>query len=212
MPTFKGYTKEATSDTTLRIDKRERILAVIISGYATGRAVLERTNPTPAGLRRRDMSWPESNLTTLQIKHRLSEREAFEWKLALIEDTGWLADSNQTVYEKDGYLVAEWSDTQKLRIFFNWLHKGKQYTIQKVLKYMYSPLFIAMFMRDNALYLDHEDSWKLTTGFHTRSRDSELLQAWMKDVLGYESKPCDQDELLIKGNLLADALPYIQAF
>ena len=212
MSTFKGYNKKATSQHMMRIVKRERILSIIIAGRSSGWAILDRVNPTPKGMKRNDMTWEDGNLTYLRIIHKVEHRNVFEWKVKLIQDTGWLANSNEKIYERDGYLYAEWQDTNKLRIYYDWLRKGKEYTILKVLKYMYSPLFITMFYADNELYLTHEHGWVLASGFHTESDDSIQLQLWMKEVLNYDSKVINDSELAIQSaNVESDIMQLYDA-
>lgn len=195
MTTFKGYSKEATSDTMMRIIKRERILSIIIAGHASGHVTLQRTNPTTEGLRRSEMPWHEANETTLQLSHPKAERDIFNWKLKLIQEGQWLEESNHKTWEQDGMLYASWSDTQKIRIFYNWLHQSKRYTIHRVLKYMYSPLFITMFYVDKVLQFDQDHGYVLTHGFHTKGKDSLLFQQWLKQVLDIDSAVLDDDSI-----------------
>lgn len=197
-PTFKGYHKKATSDTMMRIIKRERILSIIIAGRVSGHVTLERTNPTTPGMRRSSMPWHDRNKTTMTICHQKSEEELFNWKVGLINGTGWLYDSEPKQWEEDGYLYASWSDTRKLRIFYDWLHRNKEFSVQRVLKYMYSPLFLLAFQKDGLLVKDPEHGYLLTHGFPTKSMDSELIALWMKQILSYTVRPFNDEQLVIE--------------
>lgn len=179
--TYKGYSKKATSDKMMRIIKRERILSIIVSGYYSDSATLERVNPTPEGILRSEMSWRDANLTRLTIMHSKDEKHIFDWKVKLIEETGWLY--NPKFYETEMLLCVEWEDTKKLRIYYDWLHYAKLFTVRKILKYMYSPLFISMFFidqRDKNVMKDKNFMISLPY-----EEDVESLKKWANDIFGY---------------------------
>ena len=198
MPTYKGYSKQATSDKMMRIIKRERILSIIIAGYQSGYADLRRVHPTPAGIKRSDMSWHDANLTKLTIRHHISHQELFDYKLRIIEETGWLKNSHPRIYKDGDMLVAEWSDTRKLRIYYDWLHKSRNFTLERVLKYMYSPLFMAMYLLDQGLNVVGGRIC-IYTGF-SGSKETERLNEWIHDILGcttYVIKHDDAQDIIL---------------
>lgn len=180
---YKGYTKQATSQKMMRIIKREYILSIIIAGIQSGHVTLERTEPTPEGMRRSDMDWHEANRTTMTIKHATFDKELFDYKLYLIRSTEWLDKSLVSVEEKDGFHIATFTDTNKLRLYYNWLHKKKEFTIQNVLKYMYSPLFLAMHFLDQVVPINGD----LSLVFDLPKSDLDELKKWMLEVLQYET-------------------------
>lgn len=181
MPTYRGYHKKATSDKMMRIIKRERILSIIIAGHQSGNAELRRVNPTPEGMKRSDMSWHDANLTKITIRHHVEHQEIFDWKVRIIEETGWLKNSRPRIYKEGDLLIAEWSDTRKLRIYYDWLHKSRKFTLERVLKYMYSPLFMAMYVLDQGLQLV-SGSICIYTGFQN-GEDTDRLEEWIQDIL-----------------------------
>lgn len=214
MPTYKGYNKKATSDKMMRIIKRERILSIVIAGHQSGNAELRRVNPTPEGMKRSDMSWHDANLTKLTIRHHVKNKELFDWKLHIIEETGWLKHSRPKVNREGDMLIAEWSDTRKLRIYYDWLHKARAFTLEKILKYMYSPLFLAMLVLDQGLEVV-TNRVCIYTGFSGGS-DTDRLNKWIHDIFGYStfvSKRDDaQDVILIesKDDFLRSIEPHIK--
>ncbi|ODV53278.1 hypothetical protein [Lysinibacillus fusiformis] len=180
MPIYQEY---LMSDQIMCIKKLEKILSIITSGYQSGNTDLRHVHPTPAEMKRSDMSWHDANLTKLTISHHIRNKELFDFKLQIIEETGWL--KNLHVYRKRDILVAEWTDTSKLRIFYDWLNKAQNFTLEYVLNYMNSPFFLTMYILEQGLNLV-ADHICIYTGF-SNSRESDHLNEWIHACLGYET-------------------------
>ncbi|MGG2085363.1 hypothetical protein [Lysinibacillus pakistanensis] len=188
MPTYKEY---SMSDQIMCVRKVEKILSIITSGYQSGNTDLRHIHPTPAEMKSSDMSWHDANLIKLTVRHHIRNKELFDFKLQIIEETGWL--KNLHIYRKCDILVAEWSDTSKLRIFYDWLHKAQNFTLEYVLNYMNSPFFLAMYILDQGLNFV-ADHICIYTGF-SNSKESDFLNKWIHDNLGYETYILKHDNL-----------------
>lgn len=178
MAAFKGYSKVATSDTKLRIDKRERIIACILGG-----ATLEKLPPDVAVnylSNSSNQEWQSKNLVQLTICEHESNRDYFDWKVNMIQETDWL--SNLQAWEEDHLLHAQWHDTRKLRIYYKWIFRNKRKTFHQVLKYMHSPLFAAVMIMDSGA-MNKGKELLIDLGLNY-GESADLMQAWFKDVLG----------------------------
>lgn len=179
--TFKGYNKKATSNSMLRIDKRERIIACIL-----GDAMLNRVSPDEA----RNLSniknsdWHLQNLIQLKIVEHESNKDYFDWKVNMIQETGWL--SNFETWKQDGFYIAQWCDTRKLRIYYKWIYKNSKKTFKQVLKYMHSPLFAAVLVLDNGA-LNQSKELAIDLGLNYGDNAS-LLSKWFQDILDVRSE------------------------
>lgn len=183
MVKFKGYNKKATSDTMLRIDKRERIMACILGG-----ALLKKMPPEQAlkklNPKSHNLEWQSKNLVQLTIYEHESNKDYFDWKISIIKETGWL--KNFKTWKKDDILYASWHDTRKLRIYYKWIYKSHKKTFEQVLKYMHSPLFAAILVMDNGA-INQSKEIVINLGLNY-GKSAELLQQWFKDILGIHSE------------------------
>ncbi|MCY7866009.1 hypothetical protein MOB78_13030 [Bacillus spizizenii] len=163
MNTFKGYDKQATSDAMMRIDKRERILSCVLGG-----AWLEKL-PKHDG----------KNIVLFSICEHESNKDYFDWKVKMLKETQWL--SNFKTWKKKDLYIAQWSDTRKLRIYHKWLHRSGKRTYERVLKYMYSPLFAAIMVMDRGA-LNQSKELVIDLGLNY-GESADLMKVWFKDIL-----------------------------
>lgn len=171
MVRFKGYSKTATSDTTLRIDKRERIIACILAG-----GTLEKLSPEMSVNSSQDGQ--PKNLVRLTIYEHMENEDYFDWKLRMLQEADWL--SNFKTWGKDNVLYATWQDTRKLRIYYKWIYKNHKKTYEQVLKYMHSPLFPAILIMENGA-INKSKELLIDLGVN-HGESARLLQQWFKDI------------------------------
>ncbi len=193
MDRFKGYSKVATSDKMMRIIRRERILSVLI-GNASITSIPEEEARIFLKKYSHDKDLYDSKcagLTRMSFSEPLEHRDYFEWKVSMIEKTKWLFDLRTTV--DDECYKASWQDTKKLRIYKKWLHKGKQFTCENVLKYMYSNLFLAILSMEKG-YINKDNQLEIDLKFNHRL-SSRLLVQWLSDVLNLEASFKSDDSL-----------------
>lgn len=154
----------------VRIEKRERILSIAIHG------LLDKV-PTDKA----------PGLTRLSIIGY--NRDYIDWKISMIESAQWLTREN--VPRASFAMWMSWIDSNKLRIYRKWLYHNNKKTLKNVLKYMYSPLFPAVFFMENG-GLDEEYDCAYFRLWHNSMADAEIFKEWLKDVL-------DLDAVIIVG-------------
>lgn len=181
MAKFKGYSKKATSNKMMRIIKRERILSMLI-----GKASLTKVPPEEAKVALKRFSdnqevfdWKVNNLTRMSIVEPLKHKDYFDWKLNLIKETGWLR--NPKIFINREQCSASWQDTKKLRVYRKWLYRGNQFTCEQVLKYMYSPLFLAILVMEKG-YINKNNQLEIDLKFGHKLSSILLIQ-WLSDIL-----------------------------
>lgn len=185
MKTFKGYNKKQTSDKMMRIIKRERIMSCLV-----GRAKLEKV-PKDEALKligdnhnydAKTLEWKSKNIVRMTICEHISNKDYFNWKLKMFKETGWLR--NQKVWRNGDYLYASWYDTRKLRIYYKWMHRAHKKTLKRILKYMYSPLFIAILAMDNGR-INNDGLLEINLQLNDKE-SSLLLKQWFKDIFNID--------------------------
>lgn len=174
----KGYkNKKQTSQFMMRQEKRESILGIIIASLLADCGKLERTNPTPPDMKRKDMSYHEAMSTTFSYTGEF--KNLYQ---QVFERTGWFRNAT--------FLCEPFSftDTNKLKIYYNWLHKGRAFTLERVLKYLYSPAFLLPLFLEGLLSKTEEAYYVLLDqkGLLSLS-DLEGLQYYATELLGIES-------------------------
>ena len=182
MVMFRGYNKKSTSGSMLRIDKRERIISCIL-----GDAILEKVPLDEAKKinNKKNDQWHLENLVRLKIIEHETNKDYFDWKIKIIQETGWL--SNFKSYKQDKFYIAEWCDTRKLRIYYKWIYKNSKKTFKQVLKYMHSPLFAAILVLDNGALQKNSKELVIDLGLNY-GNNAVLLVKWFKDVLSINSE------------------------
>ena len=185
MAKFKGYSKQATSDKMMRIIKRERILSILLGNASLikvpedeAKAFLQRFSKDD-----KVFDWKTHNLTRMSFYEPLEHKDYFDWKVSLIKETKWLF--NPKILSDEKGCSASWQDTKKLRIYRKWLYKGKQFTCEDVLKYMYSPLFLAILVMEKG-YINQDKQLEINLGFNHKL-SSILLVQWLSDVLNLKA-------------------------
>lgn len=179
---FKGYNKKNTSSCMMRIDKREIILSVLCGQARLYRPSLDVAEKLYEKSKRKKQNrdWQIKNLTVMEIFEPIWRRDYYDWKVKMINKTGWLYNFNERT--EGEMLLAQWYDTRKLRIYYRWLHKNGQFTLERVLKYMYSPLFPAILIMERG-YL-HPDRERLIIEFNfNHDPGVEMLSRWFWDIL-----------------------------
>lgn len=172
---FKGYNKVDTSGrNTLRIEKREQILSIAIHGLL--KKVPTKESP---------------GLTRLSIM--AYDRDYLEWKIKTIESAGWLTREN---VERASYAKwMSWVDSNKLRIYHKWLYRNNVLILSNVLKYMYSPLFPAVFYMERGGIDDEYDCAYLRLWFMD-AKEIGSLKSWFKDIMNLDTDViCGQFEI-----------------
>lgn len=186
MARFRGYNKKNTSHCMMRIDKRERILSMIVGGARLERFSYEvaKKKYESSNIKKSNPDWQIKNLTQLTISEPKSRKDYFDWKVKKIKETGWL--SNFRMWQEEDYYYASWFDTKKLRIYYKWLRVSGKESYEKILKYMYSPFFPAVLVMDRGeLSEDKELIIRLNINY---GLSINLLQEWFVDILGISSE------------------------
>lgn len=180
---YKGYNKKATSDKTMRIDKRERILPIILGNASLEKMSLFEIKKDEDSLYEKISNIKNNIPVKLTIREPINRKEYFYWKLSLIRSTNWLYQEELNIEEDS--LTVSWKDTRKLRIFYKWIYKSNKKTYETVLKYMYSPLFLIIISLELGEIVN--GSLRINTGI-TYGQSAEFLKNWMKDILDLDSE------------------------
>ncbi len=176
---YKGYHKKATSQTTLRIDKREGILAYIVAN--PDKLLMTDVNLAASlhseyGRVKGNKDWQFAHTAALDVEH--SDEIVFNHILDEIDETGWL----KTYVDKDD-TYRQYFDTRKLRNYYKWTHKGQDraFYIERIMKYFYTMKLFACYTLFHEDALNHADR---TFTFKLSAADVNEIGKWLNDVHG----------------------------
>lgn len=146
--------------------------------------------------------WKQKNKECyrLHMKHGSSQIDYLQWKLDLLKEVGFAKiDESIKQYQlkthvENGVYI---TSSKTLKIYKKWFYNNEEKTVKNILKYLKSPLSLAIwFMDDGSVFKrkrKHKDgsiyylkpSMKLCT--HSFSReDNELILKWLKDTFNIE--------------------------
>jgi len=144
----------------------------------------------------------EKNQHRLCIGHGKDQLDYLNWKISLINSTGKLKECNsinRSIVEFNGKKFVQyrayWFGKKVLRLYYKRFYNRGHKTVAKVLKYLNSPLVLAMwFMDDGSVFKRkrrHKDgteyflrpSLKLCTHSYSKS-DNEAILGWLEQTYG----------------------------
>ena len=187
--------KKQTSQKMMRHIKRDIILSYLIAAKLSGNGDIYRTNPTPEGMKRKEMSFDDANMTTLELVFD-TMKEA-EQCIKDIASTQWLPLPVKEYDAINHRYKLTYQCIKKLRLYYDWMHRGvdREFYLSTIMKYL-STDFLCKRLVQFGLVYEEEDGYEINLNGLNLS-DIALFQRWLREIHNIETTRIAGDDYLV---------------